>query len=218
MRRMSDYMEMRKASLSLYPKLMDAMPAVKVDPGQVAKRLGMRRSGSTVVLNDETERVGFMDFVLFGCRIGGQLLVDRLRPHLVDLTELESELCDACSRNRTSLFRAVSWNVSQHQVVLEDLLEPDRPPVDLSDIHLSKSFENIGVQLLVFARVVTLREISMTTGFALTFEPDDLAPLLQSYRQKLKSVPTDELPERRFAFFFQKHRAFGLEQRFEDTI
>jgi hypothetical protein len=66
--------------------------------------------------------------------------------------------------------------------------------------------------------VVMVRGLTTTSGLRFSFEPDRAPGLLQAYRQKMKKVPPEDLPEQRFIFFFQKRRQFGKGQAFLDVV
>ena len=55
------------------------------------------------------------------------------------------------------------------QLQFGDLLDPDRPPVIVTDIGLSHSCDRAPSALALFCRLVTLRGTTMTSGFSLAF-------------------------------------------------
>lgn len=215
---MSEYTDIRKAGRELHAKVLVASHALDYDLMQVAKRLGVRRSGRTLIFEEETEQNAFMDFQLHEFPIQGRSLLAAINAQSLDLTPLEEEIRHAWLESRTSLFRAVRIHQGQHQIELEDCLDPTRPRTFLTDINLTNSAAQIGMLPLLFTRDIKVRGISMSSGFSLAFHPDDELPLLQGYRHKTKSVPPAELSERRFAYFFAKHRESGARQEFADVI
>jgi hypothetical protein len=107
---------------------------------------------------------------------------------------------------------------AQPQLRLRDLLAPDQPDVWLTDLGLSDSMRRYDSKLALFCRLITVRDFVMTSGFSFGFEPERVPGILQAYRQKMKKVPPDALPEARFVFFFQKHRQCGLDQAYQDVV
>jgi hypothetical protein len=72
--------------------------------------------------------------------------------------------------------------------------------------------------MALFCRVVTLRGISMTSGFSFGFDPTRAPGIVQAYRQKTKRIPPPDLPEARFVFFYQKHRQVGIDPEYRDVV
>ncbi len=101
---------------------------------------------------------------------------------------------------------------------LRDLLTQDGAELWLTDIGLSDSMRRREPKLAMFCRIISVRGISMTSGFSFCFEPEYVPGILQAYRQKTKKVPPKMLPEARFVFFFKKFRQIGIEQTCQDIV
>jgi hypothetical protein len=170
------------------------------------------------VFDDETAQNAFFDFWFNEYRVGGKSLAESADPVAAGLSPLEVEVLEAHRHSSTSFYRTEAVLPRDHQIRLRDLLEPDKPEVLLTDIGLSNSIRRGGHQLALFLRPLTMRGITMGSGFFFGFQAELVFGLLQAYRQKMKKVPPADLPEARFVFFFQKHRQMGVEQDFRDAV
>lgn len=204
--------------MSTVGKVLKAGPPQDFNPGRIARRMTLPTAGRTLVFHDEATQNSFFDFWLLEYRVNGKSLAESTDPAAAELTSAETEALEALRQSRTSLFQTETVFPNEHQVALRDLLEPHQPVVRLTDIGFSQSLSRFNIRLVVFCRLVTVRGITMTSGFSFIFQLEHLPGLLQAYRQKMKDVPPTDLPEQRFVFFFQKHRQFGEDQQYEDVV
>ena len=124
---------------------------------------------------------------------------------------------EAARRARTSFFQIEAVAPDQPELRLRDLLAPDQPDVWVTDLGLSDSFR-AGGWLALFCRLLTVRDITMTSGFSFGFATKFSPGILQAYRQKTKRVPPAQLAEARFVFFYRKHRQCGIEQTYQKVV
>jgi hypothetical protein len=102
----------------------------------------------------------------------------------------------------------VATHAESAQVQLRDLLSPESPDVMLTDISMSSRNQNAGT-MLMFTRIVSCQDIQMSSGCTFPFPPRWRRRLLDAYATRMKSVACNDHSERRFIFFFQRHREFG---------
>ncbi len=215
---MTPYQELRAAGKEMHSKALDATRHLDFDPIRIAKRMTLPLTGRTLIFDGEVVQNAFFDFCFHEYRVNGKSLAQSVDPVAARLTPLETEVLEAHCQTRASFFQTEAALPEEHQVRLRDLLEPNGSDVLLTDLGFSESLPHMGVRLALYCRLVTLRGITMTSGFSFGFRPERVPGLLQAYRQKMKKVPAENLPEQRFIFFFQKYRQFGEEQRYQDVV
>jgi hypothetical protein len=121
-------------------------------------------------------------------------------------------------RSQTSFFEAVRVLPESNQVLISDLLEPERPEILLTDFGLSATLPWNQLPIALFCRIVPVQDVNMTSGFTCNFGAEFIPGLLQAHRQKMKKVAAEDLAEQRFIFFFQKHREVGHHQIYQDVV
>ncbi len=212
------YPELRAAGKSMFEKVIAcAKPSSGFEFPQAARALGLPTPGNVLVFDGEEDIAALSDFFLAEFRVHGRTLVETCDPAAAALNARESEHLDAFCRSRTSLFETCRVRPAEDQVVLRDLLEPEQPEIFLTDIHLCESLQRMGGQMLLFLRLLEVHEIIMSSGLFFVFDPAHRERLLQSFRHKMKKVAPADRKERKFAFFYQKHREFGEEQAYADV-
>jgi len=213
-----DYELLRRAGRSLVPKIYANPVNKQFDMLKAAKKLTLPVVDRTFVFESETDMNTLADFWIHEFRQGGQTLIERCRPAEMELTPLEAELLRAHQQSRTSLFEVIEAHPEEHLVRLRDLIEPDRTEVRLTDVGLSGSLGRAAVLLLLFFRVVTVREFEMTSGFCFTFRPHHKTALLEAYAGRMKRVMPAEWTERKFVFFYRRHREIGEAQIYREAL
>jgi hypothetical protein len=212
------YQEIRAAGKAMPGRLLEATKGLDFNPLRIAKRMMLPLSGRTLIFDSEAAQNGFFDFWMHEYRVNGKSLVESVDPVAAGLDPLQTEILEAHRRSSTSFWMSETVAPRAHQIRLRNLLQPETPDAHLTDMGLSESMYESGVRLALFCRLVTVRGITMTSGFTFAFHPGRVPGVLQAYRQKTKKVPPADLSEARFVFFFQKHRQFGEEQAFQDVV
>jgi hypothetical protein len=215
---MTSYQTIRAAGKAMHPKALDATRHLDFNPIRIAKRMTLPVTGRTLVFDGEVAQNAFFDFWTHEYRVDGKTLIEHVDPAAAGLSPLETEVLQAARQARTSFFQIEEVAPAEPQLRLRDLLEPDRPDAWLTDLGMSDSMRRFRVKLALFCRLITVRDITMTSGFSFGFEPDRVPGMLQAYRQKTKKVPPEALPEARFIFFFGKFRQLGIEQSYQDVV
>jgi hypothetical protein len=215
---MTLYQEIRAAGKAMQEKALKATKHLDFNPLRIAKKMTLPLNGRTLVFDGEAAQNAFFDFWFHEYRVNGKSLVESVDPVATRLTSLEAEVLAAHCRSSTSFFEMEAVLPSERQIRLRDLLNPAGPEVLLTDHGLSESADRLGARLGLFCRLLEVRGLTMTSGFAFAFQPERLPGILQAYRQKMKKVSEAEMPQARFVFFFGKYRQFGEEQEFRDVV
>jgi hypothetical protein len=215
---MTPYQTIRAAGKAMHSKALDATRQLDFNPIRIAKRMTLPVTGRTLVFDGEVAQNAFFDFWTHEYRVDGKTLVEHVDPAAAGLNALETEVLQAARQARASFFQIEEVAPAEPRLRLRDLLEPDRPDVWLTDLGLSDSMRRFRAKLALFCRLITVRDITMTSGFSFGFEPERVPGILQACRQKTKKVPPDALAETRFIFFFQKFQQLGIEQSYQDVV
>jgi hypothetical protein len=215
---MTLYQQIRAAGRSMHEKVIATANNPHFNLGRAAKRMTIPVLGRIIQPDDETAQNAFLDFVFSEYRVDGKTIAEMADPTAAQLTPLEAESLEAVRCSRTSLFETGDVLRKSNQIVIRDLLEPERPETPLTDLGMSASRHRSGTSTALYCRVVTIRGINMTSGFSFTFAVEFIPGLLQAYRQKMKKVASKDLSEQRFIFFFQKHRQIGSPKMYQDVV
>ncbi len=201
--RAADQELMRRVGETVKPSAMN----------RAAQMLGIGQS--KVMRNDPETGISILiDFALHDVRSDGKSSVQRYREYPGPENSLEDELLTAHVLASSSLYKVVETGLSDDAVVLRDLLRT-ADDIRLTDVNLSQSARP---GLLVFARCLILRELSMNSGMALGFQPQVEAELLAAYQQRLQQVDLMQDERRRFVHFFTEYEARGMATRYQPPL
>jgi hypothetical protein len=217
-RTMTSYPEIRAAAKAVHKKALGATDASAFDPLRIAKRLGVRTSGRTLIFDSEAIQNAFMDYWTHEYRVNGRTLVESVNPVALGLDALEMEVLLAYRAAQTSFWIPSGLGPREHQVRLQNLLEPHAEEVILTDQALSYSVGRFNTRLAMFLRLPTVRGVTMTSGSILGFNPARAPGLIQGYLHKTRKIAPADLPEARFIFLFRKYQECGEEQAFQDVV
>lgn len=168
--------------------------------------------------DNEPELNGLMDFIFHEFHVGGKPVLFRDVPANLNLDPLELQVLRAHRTARTSLYQSELVDLEKHQVMLRDLLTPENPLVPVTDHGFSSSVFRLGKPILMFIRVIHVAPVYMSSGFAFQFQNQFQDTLIQSYRQRMKSVAGKDIEERKFVFFYQMFRQYGMKMAFQDVV
>ncbi len=210
---LNNYRRLRTAGLTMNAKILSLSHPLGFDLVKAAQALGIPTPGRTLVLDGDLDIAALSDYLYCEVRINGRSLVELCDPVQNGFTEDEASYLDGYRHSRTSLFRTTAVLPETCQIVLKDLLEPEQPEVHLTDVNFSKSLAQSQSQarILVFLRVITTREIQMSSGNFFVFNSSHKDRLLQSFHQRMKKVETAQWSPRKFVFFYEKQKQFGGE-------
>lgn len=167
--------------------------------------LGIDTDGNEIHYDDEEQAVTHMDFALNDYRTDGQTAVERYRDAQAWDSEIERVILDQLVQAETSLFKIMSVDPEESQLVLTDLLN-GREEIELTDINYSKSATP---GILLFFRLVPYEQFNMTSGVSMPFPgqiEEHLLSVLEQVDEKVTSRHEDVI---RFRTFFEMYRKYG---------
>lgn len=215
---MTAYQEIRATGKALQIKIMEATKNLGFKPSQIAKQMTLPIVGRTLLFDNEAVQNAFFDFWYHEFKLNGKSLVESVDPIAAGLLPLEAEFLDAHRQSRTSFFDVVDVLPQDSQIRLKDLLRPGSPEVLLTDMGFSSTMARTEMRSPLFIRLLCIRGFTITSGMSFIFPRERIPGLIQAYGQKTKRVSPPELSAARFIFFFQKYRAFGLAQNYQDVV
>jgi hypothetical protein len=177
---------------------------------RAAKALGIVEQG-VLMFESEEEMAVLFDFALHDVRTGGKTAVEQYRDTTGVTSPIEAELLAAHASAATSLFRVIATNPAHNTLVLRDLLRRGQD-VQLTDVNLSHTAIP---GLLLFLRVVTVKEFATTSGVMFAFPGSLERRLLADYHRLVKKGAAAADARGRFVHFFKAYQAHGLGTRFE---
>jgi hypothetical protein len=186
------------------------------DLSQAARKLTLKMRDRMLLFIGSEEMPALMDFFFHEMRYRGRRIVDVLAESGADLTEDEREVLNARRVARCSLFSIVSVDPDACLVRLRDQLDSAASESDMTDINLSKS--PIALGDLLFTRLVTCRGIHMGGGILFPFAAVHRLHLLNSYFERMRTVPDKERSLRSYVFFFRKCREIGIRHAYEENV
>ena len=206
---LATYKGYRKASRELMNKVMG--PALSHDAlDRSGKLLGISQRG-VLVFDSEEEMTVLFDFALNDYRVRGKNAIELYAETKGPANEMEKQLLAGFASAYTSLFRVISISKADNSVLLRNLLT-ERNDVTLTDINLSRTAIP---GLLLFLRLVPLRDFNMTSGFMFAFPGHLEGRLLAGYKRPVKKPELYGEARSRFVHFFKAHKTHGVEVRYK---
>ena len=210
--KLTDYKAIRESGKELGGDIFNfAVDSNKQDLISAAKLLGFW-NGNAMVFDSEMDSETMMDFMVFEKVTASIPASKRFQMSNPELNNLQQEHMDGILNNHPSLFEVKSIDSIGNTIVLEDLLDANRKEYLLMDIGMSKT---TGLGLILYNRLIPIRDINMTTGVSFIFE--------NIYKDKLRSaISLAAFKKRRkltssemFILIHEKNRQFGMETRTE---
>jgi hypothetical protein len=99
---------------------------------------------------------------------------------------------------------------------LRDVLDRSALQVSFTDITLSHSPIRPGD--LLFTRVVDCGGIQMGAGLFFAFGAVHRIHLLNAYQARMRTVEEADRSQRAYVFFYQKNRALGIPQQYQEIV
>lgn len=171
-----------------------------------ARLLGIAR-GDTLIFDSDEEMSILMDFALNEYRKDNKNTIEIYREKTGWQNETEKDILDALLSSYTSLFKITSISEAENTLLLNDILNK-KGNIELIDIALS---ETATPELLLFIRLVPVKDFNMTSGIVFAFPGDSKEYLFMKYRELSKKVKSDSETARRFISFFRLSKTDGIE-------
>lgn len=200
------YQQYRNVGRELNQKIMNQC----LDPAVVmasARLLGLVE-GETIVFEREEETSVLMDFALHEYRVNNQNAIERYAETVGWKNEIEQALLEGLRSSYTSLFKVIARD--EFTLILNDRLRKEYN-IKLLDISFSKTAHP---GLLLFVRLVPMKEFNMTSGLVFAFYNDLEHYLLKQHKKLGKKVKSESGSIKRFVTFFQLQRTNGMDVRY----
>ena len=175
-----------------------------------ARLLGFAH-GDTLIFDNESEMDVLMDFALHEYRVNNKNTIEIYREKIGGQNKIEKEILDALISSYTSLFKITSICENENTLVLYDILNK-KDNIRLIDIGLSTTTIP---GLLLFIRLVGLKDFSMTSGISFVFPENLEVYLLKRYKRLSRKVKSESASIKRFISFFRLSKTDGIEVRYE---
>lgn len=205
------YRVVRELSRAIHADALKDVPRWALVRG--AERLRMLGKRGVLVFDSEEETDILAQFVLYEVLVGGTPIILRhLEKRSPPRNAVEEALVQGIRQSFSSLFRVET--VRRDGVVLRDLLTPSQDShtlVDLGLIHTGRS------GLLLFTRLLPLREYAVTGGVSFAFAEDHEDVLINEDRQLRKLARPAELSMRRYLLFHRLSKTMGLPMHFGEA-
>lgn len=203
------YKKYRRVGMNLNNKMMKTCLSRETIL-KSAKLLGIAR-GDVFVFDTEDEASVLMDFALNDCTVNNRNAVQQYRDTIGWENDIEKEILDARLSSYTSLFKATLISKSEHITYLDDLLN-NKKDIPLTDIGFSTTG---AVGVLLFTRLIFLKEFNTTSGVPFIFPGYLEQYLLKRYKILEKKVKSDNESVKRFVTFFKLYKQKGIEVQYK---
>ena len=160
-----DYKIIRNTGKTLAYKILDYNKNNRDDMIFAGKVLKFW-DGAAMVLDKEEESDVLMDFLIYEKNKHGKRLIDSFYDSEIELSDLEEEILEGQIDYHSSLFEILDIDTVNCEITLTDLLENNNTVYKLMDLGLSQTGR---IGLLVYTRLIPIRDINMTSGVSFGF-------------------------------------------------
>ncbi|MHC0039588.1 hypothetical protein [Pseudoneobacillus sp. C159] len=160
-----------------------------------------------VVIKQRQQSDYLYDFVLHENLNNEYTMVEKYKASYTNEDELKTRVLDAFLSSYTSLFKIVSVTPETSTLELEDLLNPDRENLFVTDLNFSKKAKP---NLLLFTRILPFNDLFMLSGSSFIFKEEHETFILTRYKKLVKKVPLESESAKRFVAFYQLNQTDGL--------
>lgn len=167
--------------------------------------------GDTLIFDSEDETSVLMDFALNEYRVSNKNTIEIYREKIGWQNEKEKDILDALLSSYTSLFKVISISEAENALLLNDILNK-KDNIKLMDIGFSKTAVP---GLLLFTRLVPLKDFNMTSGVSFIFRGNLEKYLLRRHKKLINTIISDSDSIKRFVSFFRLNKIDGMEVRYE---
>jgi hypothetical protein len=201
--RLEQYQHIRQVAKSYVSGLVSFAKHPEADPKRIGKILGFYHDGQ-MIFQSETDVSVMMDFTLAEKIYGGKSIVDLEIEANHDLDDERRTILEAYRSGYTSLFEVLGMNQKEHSISLYDLLRDDDKTI--IDVNLSRTVDKAR---LLFFRIITFNDFSMTSGISFVFGSNKKDVLLRRYRAELRTRFMIDKSVTRFLIFHRLNRQLG---------
>ncbi len=161
-----EYREIRNTGKNLSYKILDWKKDARQEIIYAAKMLGFW-NGQVMVFDSDDESDVLMDFLIYEKGKNGAKLIEMFFESDVELEDLEEEILEGMIDYQSSLFEITSIDRDKHTLQLVDLFDKSHKQFELMDIGFSQTAK---VGLIVYTRLIPIRNTNMTSGVSFGFD------------------------------------------------
>lgn len=208
-----EYRRLRADQTAINRRLMDSLPPGNKGRNMLlaaAKEIGYRVAGGGIDLTNEASADRLQEYMFYEPRLDGKSLAQRFLESAPEISPGEEAVLRAAIASETSLYEVTEIDDLGCRLKFCDLLR-DAPPLWITDINLSRTVSGRG---LLFTRIITVGEISFTSGAAVGFPWDDKLFLLKKYQAVANIRNPAARSRKRYALFIGLGKYSNIEIRF----
>jgi len=200
-----EYREIRKLGMNLNTKILDYV-SNKADMDYAGKQLGFL-SGNKMIFDDDDETDVLMNYIIFEKNKKGKILLDKFYDSEIELEELEEEILEGLVNSYASLFEVTKIDQEKCIISFSDVFSDTNQTYSVMDINFSQTAEMEG---LIYARLIPIRDIYMSTGVHFSFNSSQKQRLLSDISflrfKSGKKLSSSEL----YTHLFKKSKLYGI--------
>ena len=198
------YRNYRKRQVGLHKAILEGFVSAD-DYLKSAALLGILNTNNKVVIKSESEQDALYDFSIYGnIRAGSSALAEYIEKYPPGNSE-DEELLSAMKRSDVQLYEVADSKEDGFIILKDQFLKTES--IRLIDIGMS---ENLNPNILLFTRLIHLKEFSITSGLTFAFSKDHIEYLMQKARKMIKKIQSGNDSADRFIAFFNLNRINGL--------
>ena len=202
-----DYKIIRNKGKTLAYKILDYKKSNREDIIFAGKVLGFW-DGAAMAFDKEEESDVLMDYLIYEKNKHGNRLINSFYDSKIAFSDLEEEILQGQVDYHSSLFEIVDIDTVNCEIILTDLLDKNNTVYKLMDLGLSQTGR---IGLLVYTRLIPIRDINMTSGVSFGFVAkvkdrilNDI--LIERFKKRRKLDSTDL-----FILTHKKSKIYGLD-------
>ncbi|MHA1492234.1 MAG: DUF6398 domain-containing protein [Promethearchaeota archaeon] len=201
----SKYKNYRKIGMELNQKIIDSCLSHEVVK-DASNLLGISNKDHINLDNGIKTNI-LLDFALNDYKVNNKNAVEIYREKSGLQNKIEKEILEALISSHTSLFEIKNVLIREKIIFLNDVLKK-RDNIRLIDISLSQA---VYPGLLLFTRLVSLKEFNMTSGVNFIFPNGLERYLVDEYKTLSSDVKPEDIPKNRYITFFKLYKEILFE-------
>jgi hypothetical protein len=171
-----------------------------------ANLLGLLEKGN-VVIKERQQSDYLYDFVLHENINNQYTMVEKYKANYTGEDEMKTKVLEAFLSSYTSLFKIVAITPETSTLELQDLLNPDRENIIVTDLNFSKSAK---VDMLISSRIFTYDDLAMFSGSSFLFKGEHENFIQTKFKKLIKKIPLENESAKRFIAFYQLNQTDGV--------
>lgn len=170
-----------------------------------AKRLGIFKD-NMALLQSAMERDALFDISIYGKFNKNQSALTKFMQQSVERSEMEMKVLEAMKKSDNLLYEVLEVNHQEKSILLKEVSKGAKP-VKIIDIGLS---ETLNENVLLFTRLITVDDLSFTSGLIFNYPITYKELLLKESRRMAKVFKSGDPSADRFYSYFILNRMLGI--------